>query len=560
MKTKILCVLDGFGIQPGSLNNAAFLANMPHFRSIISKYPWVVLDADGDSVGQEAGLVGNSEVGHMNLGGLQQVKQLSYQITQSSLNAFSLDPEIAPDQLLDPSLELKNLAQQASSTHTIHLAGLFSVGTIHSDMRHWVGAIEAAGQAGYTKIVLHIMSDGRDSDRQSLVTTWETFSDLYEDRLVKYKECIYLGSLGGRFYGMDRDNNITRTEKGLYAIVQGSLKPQEISYEHIGRTLRGYVETQYPQNTFDETLTPISFARRVQKHDVIWLINFRTDRFKQITRALCEYNDDNGLDLVILSTNSYDIGLESYGTLTSNGYHPIFKPQQVENTLAQYLSDNGHTQLHIAETEKYAHVTYFFNGGDTKEHAGETWKVIESNKVKSHAEKPEMKAMEITQHIITKGVGVYDYIIVNYANPDMVAHTGDMSASIKAMEVVDKQIGKLLEEVESGRASVIITADHGNIEEVGMKVNHNKSLVDTEHNPNPVPCIIVDNDIKTELLIDNIINLAQKIGQEVDSSKIKHSLSIDSCSQYISNDWFDERVGTAQMLPLWYASLFLIAL
>ena len=215
--SKILCILDGFGLAPKSPNNAAALAKMPNFKYLLKNYFWTTLKADGENVGQEAGLVGNSEVGHMNIGGLKLVPQLSYQITKSAKNAYDLDKNITPDQLFDPKKFLTTKFE--GKNKTIHLIGLFSTGTIHSDLRHWAGAIEAACMAGSENIVMHLISDGRDSDRQSLVATWDFFVKEFEAKIKPFEAKIFLGSLGGRFYSLDRDNNWDRVVRGIFPML-----------------------------------------------------------------------------------------------------------------------------------------------------------------------------------------------------------------------------------------------------------------------------------------------------------------------------------------------------
>jgi bisphosphoglycerate-independent phosphoglycerate mutase (AlkP superfamily) len=676
MKTKILCILDGFGIGPDSANNAITRAKMPNLRRVMSEYFWTTLDADGEAVGQEAGLVGNSEVGHMNIGGLQLVPQLSYQITKSGENGFEIieegglkkgeflqtyiNPANQPDQIIDPS----GFLIHNSKSKTIHLIGLFSTGTIHSDLRHWIGAIESSGKSGMDKIVLHLISDGRDSDKKSLLATWEYFTKTFEARLKPYENRIFLGSLGGRFYAMDRDNNMERTIQGLmpmfeFKIVdsqdQGLNKPfakyfldkykvdvikinkelqkkieknnnyfgventknfyysgevcqQFIKEDSIKRqngesqleveikiTIEGVCDDSYKQNIFDETILPVSFYYNdllnrntkppygIQKSDNLWLINFRSDRMKQLAKLICELNQEFDLNLNILAMNDYGIGEE-------NKYTPIFRTQKVPNTLAQTISSQGQTQLHIAETEKYAHVTYFLNGGSQEKNQGEDWELIPSNKVNSHADIPEMKAKEITDYILAQGLGKYDYIIVNYANPDMVAHTGLIPESISSLEFLDMQLGRLIGEVETNGHSLVIIADHGNCEFVGeytrqffsfsqelnKQIEDINNLTDTEHNPNPVPCIIVDKrfKLKSQNITNRSIGVNKTFLTEI-KIKTKAQNIIFNESQFTkvfeqnNNELIDQSDWPTQdqinkikqdQLPLWYAGLILLNL
>jgi bisphosphoglycerate-independent phosphoglycerate mutase len=651
MKTKILCILDGFGLGADSTNNAITRAKMPNLRRVMSQYFWTTLGADGEDVGQEAGLVGNSEVGHMNIGGLQLVPQLSYQITNSAESNFEIQQM---DQIINPNQFLKTKFE--TSSRTVHLIGLFSTGTIHSDLRHWAGAVASAGKAGATKIVLHLMSDGRDSDKKSLVATWQYFITEFKDRLQPFEDRIFLGSLGGRFYGMDRDSNMDRTIMGImpmfdYKIVdvndQGNNKPfakyflekYSVDIIDINKKLQLEVENNndlsdnsniknfyysgeicqqflkqdkidrqngktqleveiriaieelatnsYLQNRFDETILPTCFYYNnllndkikppygIQKFDTLWLINFRSDRMKQVTKIICGINQEFELNLDILAMNDFGISED-------NKYLPVFKTQKVQNTLAQTIAKQNQSQLHIAETEKYAHVTYFLNGGSQDKNTGEEWELIPSNKVNSHAEQPNMKAKEITDYILDKGLGKYDYIMVNYANPDMVAHTGLIPESIASVEFLDVQLGRLIDEVEAAGHSLIITADHGNCEFVGeftkksfsfsqeldKQIENTQNLTDTEHNPNPVPCIVVDKSFKNGQLqpstfLADVLKKSEMLKLQIDQDKIFKSFNIQNNKLVDDQNWLTKEqinIIKQDQLPLWYVGLFLLSL
>ncbi len=647
MKTKILCILDGFGLGADSVNNAITRAKMPNLRRIMSQYFWTTLCADGEAVGQEDGLVGNSEVGHMNIGGLQLVPQLSYQITKSAKSGFELATK---DQVFCPKQYLQSKFKN-SNNRTVHLIGLFSTGAIHSDIRHWVGAIEAAGKARADKIVLHLISDGRDSDRKSLIATWQEFVSKFEDRLQSFEDKIFLGSVGGRFYAMDRDKNWERVivhlipwfalaanKKSIYIpdfvskiynpsfLKKSNILMQELTdklkeillnsqeennlanlnpariidilqngtkltFPKIKSFLSDYTTLNYNQDCFDETLIPACLSQ-IQPQDTLWLINHRSDRMKQLSTVLCDINKEFDLGLDILSMNDYGIGREypvTHGATSfqkekfiNDGYKPIFKTQKVQNTLAQTIAKQGQSQLHIAETEKYAHVTYFFNGGSQEKNQCETWELIPSNKVKSHAEQPEMKAKEITDYILDHGIGKYDYIIVNYANPDMVAHTGLIPESITSIQFLDLQLGRLVDEVEQNGHSMIITADHGNCEFVGeytkkvfsfsselnKQVETIQNLTDTEHNPNPVPCIIVDERFKegefhqSDFII-SIQSLAEECDLKVDLDKLENVLQQQNQNLVTDQYWLSQdQINQLKknQLPLWYVGVFLLGL
>jgi 2,3-bisphosphoglycerate-independent phosphoglycerate mutase len=626
--TKILCILDGLGLTLESENNTLSKAHLPNLKRLLKDYYWTTVNADGQYVGQEDGLVGNSEVGHMNIGGLKLVPQLSYQITNSAEKNFDLNTETAPNQLFDPKKFLKKRFEQNSADKTVHLIGLFSSGTIHSDLRHWAGAIDAAGKAGAEKIVLHLISDGRDSDRKSLLSTWEYFEKKFESKIAKYKDRISLGSLGGRFYSMDRDNNWERVLLGLIDLLPKSfyndyqsqefyvnflhkysdtafekfvelskktvlqqqdylptdvtekfkgndvsklLNETKTGFDDIYKTLGKYTkEVFYPQGIFDETITPTIFEF-INESDTVWLLNFRTDRFKQLTNMLCQFNKELDLNLTILGMNDY--GIEKTKLLSADladfdsnenfdGYYPIFKNQPVQNTLAETISKLGFNQLHISETEKYNHVTYFLNGGQNKKFAGEEWVVIDSNKVASHAEKPEMKAKEVTDYIIENGIGKYDYIVVNYANPDMVGHTGDILACIRSMEFLDHQIGRLVDIVETEGHSMVITSDHGNIEFVGEYLQNDQTMTDTEHNASPVPLIIVNKNFSRSSMLDNINKLVKAENLVFEKELFEEVLNQQNQTNLTQPDenWLSQKQIPKPKLHLWHTGLILMGL
>lgn len=589
--TKILCVLDGLGLAETSQNNVVSIAKMPNIRYLLNKYWWTTLNSDGDCVGQESGLVGNSEVGHMNLGGLGLIKQLSYQITKSAETNFNLN-KTWPDQIFDPKLFLKSKFINSESK-TVHIIGLFSTGTIHSDLRHWAASIASAGLSGAEKIVLHIITDGRDSDRTSLVSTWDYFTNTFENQLKPFQDKIFLGSVGGRFYSMDRDNNWGRVIEGIAAMVNLSnlenvneyllseysipneilpnekLKSELTQFTAIGQELKEVCSLNYGENKFDEMISPVGYFN-IQNQDTVWLMNFRTDRMKEFCQMLTSFNAKFNLNLDILGLNDYGIGKEEYlrnfqdldYKNNQNSYYPVFKNLPVEKPLASFISKQEKTQLHIAETEKYNHVTYFFNGGQNKKWNGETWHVINSNKVQSHAEKPEMKAKEITDYIIENGLGKYDYIIVNYANPDMLGHTGNIPASIESMEALDTQMGRLVKAVEEGSHKMLITADHGNIEMVGKYTYKKHILTDTEHNPNPVPCILVDPEFNPENLEVSIKNIIEEYSLEANIQSIQQVLNNENNRINLENPeaWLEKNNIPKAQWPLWYAGLVLLGM
>jgi 2,3-bisphosphoglycerate-independent phosphoglycerate mutase len=593
-KTKVLCILDGLGLAGFSNNNAVALANTPNIRKYLGEYNWTSLNADGEFVGQEKGLVGNSEVGHMNLGGLQLVPQLSYQVTHSSEKEFSMDGMYTPNQNFDPKALITNKVSQQKST--IHLIGLFSTGTIHSDLRHWIGAIKASINSGATKVVLHLITDGRDSDRQSFLQTWK---ELYAELTQIEKDLegkLFLGSVGGRFYAMDRDNNQDRVEAGLEVMTSVKISTQSKveadfykmqfhnhdEYEDFQNFLKEYnknsnilkvvrkiSQLNYEREIYDEYINPIQIpGQGIKQGDLVWLLNFRTDRFKQLSSMLCTINKELSLDLCIMGNNDYgDTANTSSkwdeGDKDENiNYYSIFKNEPVKNTISDYISSKGYTQLHIAETEKYNHVTYFFNGGINKKNPGEEWQIIPSNKVQSHAQQPEMKAKEITDFIIENAIGKFDYVIVNYANPDMLGHTGDLKAAIKSMEFMDFQLGRLVESVLENNGDIIITADHGNIEMIGeISINGHLSI-DTEHNSNPVPLIWISKSYQNSVALKSRLDLFAKsnLPDEKLNLNIIDSLYKKKSLNITYPKWLENKEIPSPVYPIWYAGLLLILL
>lgn len=552
--TTVFCIFDGFGMLEKSPNNCIALAKMPHFQNLLKTSFWTTLNADGISVGQEEGLVGNSEVGHMNLGGLQLVSQLSYQITQSSLYNFKLDKSRAVDQLINPSEILQKFK-------TVHLVGLFSTGTIHSDMRHWAGAVRNALESKVSNIYLHLITDGRDSDRRSFLESLETFKLMFT---LEEQEKIQIGSVGGRAYAMDRDNNFEKVFYGMQAMFGESLikktdelrkqydisdfktathSDKTISLHDAVETLNNYISDSYTNSIYDEFIEPIGY-KPIVEGDCIWLINFRADRMRQIIKLLTDYNCDQKNK--ILAMNDYGIG--------ETGYSYIFKSQPVVNNFAYYAQKLNKSQLHTAETEKYNHVTYFFNGGKSEKEKDEEWILIPSNKLTNHSEKPEMKAKEVLD-VVIDGLGKYNYIVVNFANPDMVGHCGDIKAGIESMEFLDLQLGRILKALKSGNHNMLLTADHGNMEFVGPYKSKGKDLTDTEHNPSPVPMIIVNHDI--ELLKGKLKKLTDEYNFAVDKNLLEKVLNQDNL---LTDTELTKDEIPSPDLPLWYAGLLVLAL
>jgi len=592
MPVKMLCILDGLGLAPAAPSNAVYLAKMPTFRKILSTYPWITLNADGEFVGQEDGLVGNSEVGHTNIGGLKLVKQLSLQVTESAETNFT---KLSDDQLFAPDKFLQTRFS-AGYPKIVHLFGLFSTASVHSDLRHWLGAVRAALLAGAECVVLHLISDGRDSDRQSLLSTWREFtSRLNLDEHIAQK--IVLGSLGGRFYLMDRDRNFGRNWQGLQVCLdqqilvdtQPILEPylhqdlqaqvkidtpkplaDRVFLTEVESVLQNLVANSYAQENFDETIVPVKISGDfgVKPGDTLWLINFRADRMRQLVTMLADLNERLETNWAILGMNDYGSGKEAYIDADLTGldwsdkafYYPIFKSQPVSNTLAQRISELGKTQLHIAETEKYNHITFFLNGCQHINFPGEDHYLIPSNKVQSHAEKPQMKNQEITDHLLAN-YSKYDYILCNYASPDMVGHTGDVQAAIAALESLDQQLARLLALVETGELEMLLIADHGNIEVVGEVEVNGQKYVDTAHNPNPVPCVFVSQQFNWPNFLNNLQALKQQYNLDLDLDLVVSEFQRrPQATLENPQSWLTSEQIPVSKLPLWYSGAFLLAM
>jgi 2,3-bisphosphoglycerate-independent phosphoglycerate mutase len=591
VKTKMLCILDGFGLSKPAPNNAISLANTPTIDHLFNHYPWISLDADGQKVGQEMAVVGNSEVGHINIGGLGLVPQLSYEITQSSTRDYRLGSD-AQNQLFDPRKLLQSHHQ--NNLGKIHLVTLFSSGQVHSDLRHLRAAINVAVEIGYPQIHLHLFSDGRDSSRDSFVTVLEDFISSF-DQTIQAK--LVIASISGRYWGMDRDKNWDRVYKNLqvqiHASIQSQIAGQDITSTPIISNLASgdtssiatenksiksqisgiceYVKASYKDQVFDENIQPAKCLidgqdQGIESGDCIYFLNYRTDRIKQICQMYLSLNLHFGFKWLILASNDYGVeGFESFGVdqfsrdaPSTASYYPVFKFQPVKYTLSKAIAEQAKTQLHIAETEKFNHITYFINGGSETKQKGEQWKVFDSHKVSSHSQKPQMRAAEIADYIIQEGIGKYDYIIVNFANADMVGHTGDINAAKIAVETLDQQLHKFLEYVDNGNLEILITADHGNIEIVGPSPS---GQIDTKHNPNPVPCLLISKQLDLQVISQNLAKQNQTMPHRVDINKVIEGLkdSIDD-TDLASTDWMLKEMDKADLAPLWYIGRIFLAL
>lgn len=550
-KSIVYCILDGFGLSGNKENNPLFEAKIPNLRSLFKSYKFTTLSADGSHVGQEDGLVGNSEVGHINLGGLKLVKQLSYQITKSSETDFENDISFDA-QLINPKTIIESFIQKDDN---IHLMGLFSTASIHSDLRHLKSLIKTSLGANCNNVVLHLITDGRDTNRQSFLGTLKSFwADLEFDNIDLSR--LVIGSIGGRYFSMDRDKNFDRVELGLSPLIDKFYKNTlNVSNGNLIDKIEEYVDNSYQNEVFDENMLPLKILTNNQDFalkntDLIIVTNFRSDRAKQMTTSLLDFKKINrGLKILIMADYNLlpiiDQNLES-------SYLSIFRASPVKNTLSDYVQSLDKNQLNIAETEKYAHVTYFFDGGSDNLRSSQQRVIIPSNKVASHAQKPEMKTKEVTDYIINEGISNYDLVVVNYACSDMVGHTGDYKASIIALECLDENLGRLVSKINQEGHTMVLTADHGNIEVVGGT----GATFDTEHNPNPVPLVLISSK-ETQNAIDNFDLKAFKTNEFYDSLELSNVITHLKNSNPISlNDsWFAKNQIPSSSLNLFHAGV-----
>lgn len=484
MKSELtmLMILDGFGENNNDKGNAVKIANTPNIDKLMKMYPTTEIYTSGLNVGLPEGQMGNSEVGHTNIGAGRIVYQELTRITKSIE-----DGDFFSIQEFNEAVE--NCKKNNSN---LHVMGLLSDGGVHSHIRHLYALLELAKRKGIENVYVHCFLDGRDTPPASA----EGYIAKLEEKM-KEKEIGKIASITGRFYAMDRDKRWERVQKAYNAMVngEGQKAPTAISA----------IEASYQKEIFDEFVEPTLICNNdvpiatIKENDSVIFFNFRPDRAREITRSLVDPKFDGfetkKLDLYFVCMTGYDE--------TMPNVYVAFKPTALAHTFGQYISEQGFTQLRIAETEKYAHVTFFFNGGEEKQYKGEDRILVPSPKVETYDQKPEMSAYEVTDKVVEAIQSEkYNTIILNYANPDMVGHTGNLDAAVKAIEIIDECVGKVLEAVEEKNGVLLITADHGNAEQM---VDYKTGEPHTAHTTNPVPLIVVgieDIELKTGKLAD----------------------------------------------------------
>ncbi|MGN1298474.1 MAG: 2,3-bisphosphoglycerate-independent phosphoglycerate mutase [Candidatus Scatovivens sp.] len=493
--TTMLMILDGFGINEQEEGNAVKLANIPNINELLKKNPNTIIHTSGIDVGLPEGQMGNSEVGHTNIGAGRIIYQDLAKITKSIEDGdfFSKEEFIQA---------IENCKKHNSK---LHIMGLLSDGGVHSHNRHLYGLLELAKRKDFENVFVHCFMDGRDTPPAS----GENFITQLEAKMEE-KGVGKIATISGRFYSMDRDKRWERVEKSYNALVKGE------GEKYNSATVA--IEESYQKEIFDEFIKPTVICNnngeplaKIEENDSVIFINFRPDRARQITRAIVDENFD-GFSRDYFKT--FFVCMTPYDETMPN-VKVAFKKEEIKNTLGEILSKNGLKQLRIAETEKYAHVTFFFNGGEEKQYEGEDRILVPSPKVETYDLKPEMSAFEVTNKVVDAiKSNKYDLIILNYANPDMVGHTGNLEAAIKALEALDECVKKVCDAINDVNGVLLVTADHGNSEQM---IDYKTGEPYTAHTTNPVPLAIVglkNKKLKEGRLADIAPTILEILGLE----------------------------------------------
>lgn len=509
-KPYVLMIMDGFGINPNPRANAVAMANKPVLDSLVKEYPFVEGAASGLAVGLPDGQMGNSEVGHMNMGAGRIVYQELTRITKAIEDGDFFKNE-----------ELVEAFENAKKNgKSVHLWGLLSDGGVHSHNTHLYALLEMAKKLGVENVYVHCFLDGRDTSP----TSGKDFIAELEDK-IKEIGVGKIASISGRYYAMDRDNRWDRVEKAYRALTRGEGNEAASAKEAI--------EASYADNKTDEFVVPCVIKENgkpvatVSDGDSVIFFNFRPDRAREMTRVFCA-DEFDGFDRGERIKTDYVCFVQYDDTIPNTKI--AFKKEELKNTFGQFLADHGMTQARIAETEKYAHVTFFFNGGVEEPNPGEDRILVKSPKVATYDLQPEMSAPEVCDKLCASiRSGKYDVIIINFANPDMVGHTGVLDAAVKAVETVDTCVGKAVEALKEMDGVMFICADHGNCEQ---EINYETGEPLTSHTTNPVPFILVNADPKYGLreggkLCDIVPTLIDLMGMEKPAEMTGESLLVE---------------------------------
>ncbi|MGA9046202.1 2,3-bisphosphoglycerate-independent phosphoglycerate mutase [Sulfuricurvum sp.] len=453
-KKTVLVITDGIGYSPKREFNAFHAAIKPTYDRLFREVPHALIDTFGLSVGLPEGQMGNSEVGHMSIG--------SGRVLYQDLVKISLALE-------EGTFEHNSVFTSLLKTSKrLHLIALMSDGGVHSHIDHLMGVAEIAAEAG-KEVWLHLITDGRDV----APTSAKLF--LHTVNAHGYSH-MKIASIGGRFFAMDRDNRWDRVQKGYDAIVCATPKSEQ--------SVADYIENAYAAGETDEFITPTAFEgyEGFKEGDAVLMLNFRSDRMRELTTAIGD-KEFSGFDRIFVPTH-----LATMTQYDKNFPYPVLFPKDApENTLAEVISNAGLRQLHTAETEKYAHVTFFFNGGVEEPYENETRVLIPSPQVKTYDMQPQMSAPEVGDVVVKAMDEGYDFVVVNFANGDMVGHTGNFEAAIRGVEAVDEQVGRIVESAQRNNYAMVLTSDHGNCEEMRDDVGN----VLTNHTVGKVWCFVM---------------------------------------------------------------------
>ena len=505
MKPVMLMILDGWGYRPQKEGNAIELAATPNYHALLKKWPNILINASGLAVGLPEGTMGNSEVGHLNLGAGRVVYQEFTRINKSIEEKTFFQNEVLK----------KTFADLNANGGALHLMGLCSDIGVHSHLNHLYALVDFASQSGIKKIFVHCFTDGRDSPPDSGLGYIKAVEENIRGKAK-------IATVMGRYWGMDRDKRWDRVEKAYNALVDGVGIKESSAVETVEKSYKAGKTDEFIEPTvICDGATPIA---KINDGDSVIFFNFRADRARQMTRAMTDASF-NEFKRRVPKLTAF-VMMTRYEA--SFALPVIFPPERLTNILGEVLAKNGKTQLRIAETEKYAHVTYFFNGGEEKVFDGEDRALIPSPRdVPTYDKKPEMSALQVTEEVLKRiESDKYDVIILNYANPDMVGHTGVLSAAIKAVETIDVCLQRVIDAVVKKNGVVLLTADHGNCEEMIDE----RGEPQTAHTTDLVPFITIGHGLehaklaKTGALCDIAPTILKLIGVKAPAEMTGHSL------------------------------------
>ena len=475
--TVVLVILDGFGRGPENAANAIFKARKPNIDFIEKNFGVTNLQASGIAVGQPWGEEGNSEVGHLNLGS----GRIVYQYLPRIIFAIRDGSFYQNQALLGAATHIRK------NNSAFHIIGLIGSGNVHSYIDHLYALLEFAKRENFQKVFIHAFTDGRDSPPKEALDFYEKL----QNKMLREYPFVKIVSLIGRHFAMDRDNSWGKTEKAYRLLTENK--------GEVFSDIKNALQSDYDKNLSDEFIEPKVITipsdmgeGLIKDGDALVSLDFREDSARQLTRAFVEEGFNKFVREKI--NNLYFAAMTRYEE--NIPIHVLFEPLKIENSLAKIISDAGKTQIHIAETEKYAHTTYFFNSGMENPFPKEDRIIIPTMRDSNFEENQEMSAEEITEKIIESiNSKKYDFIVANYANADMIGHTGNFNATVSAIEILDKEMGQLMAESLKANAVLIITSDHGNADEM---IDLLTGQPHTEHTPNPVPFYLIANDFKRE--------------------------------------------------------------